>query len=779
MRVRNGKQPVAFPLLALTAWLSMPSYAAEGEFSLGSDFLKAEPTQARGLPGTDLQSLKHMAPQTLSQLMAAAKGQLPLNRKGPLLPLVRNPNTPEVYVSVSGPSTKGQLTQVALADPMKIREKEEEEILREAEAALKMDLPDPEPRPLPMKKVKAPARTNFVEVKKPEVSIQAVSKAARLELSDIGQELQISPKTLQMTLQDDGIVVIDKNLRGSPQMFLRNPKLVRWDAARKKLDARDLGRTELYITYRDQLYIVPIEVKGGQQRDPLLADTPASFQKLTSVMPMNEQPYGSFSETFQVPADTSLVPDVPVSKPRPGLSLATSIAQVAVTADRQETLRSRFVYPDANPDYRTVDVQVIDDRSTPEVNMVYPVSGVTVRILGTRLGAGTDIQGHARFGELPEGSRFYVQVQDEQQGKIIPTVSEVALFRDRADEVLRARVMDFGRFSSYLSILDLAQDSEKASLCARVMSDDGKNPMSGYRVAINVKADGPFYIGQFGPQRDLPDTEANGRFCFFNVQPGLAELSFHQGSKFVTATALPLFAGAHTEEDLPLETYGAGRVFLAAMPSAVDQIYQEKSASEAPFQPVDFVNMVAVGQNRDLHVLGDSVLGFGAGASRFKGRIYTASEGPEFERILSAIDRDKEVRKTIAVAPLLQRGYVQDVFHELAVQDNNYASIAFDPALGAVLVMHKLESGLGAVNVTLADSIGQVFDQGWSFGNPEDGLSRTIFFNMQPGLYSVKVENLQGAILSLDTLAVDYSTVSISQTGSTAHYSLQQVRRED
>jgi hypothetical protein len=130
------------------------------------------------------------------------------------------------------------------------------------------------------------------------------------------------------------------------------------------------------------------------------------------------------------------------------------------------------------------------------------------------------------------------------------------------------------------------------------------------------------------------------------------------------------------------------------------------------------------------------------------------------------------------VAPLLQRGYIQDVFHELAVQDN-HASIAFDSALGAVVVLHRMESGVGAVNVSLVDNQGQVYNQGWSFGNADQGLSRTVFFNMNPGVYSVVVESQEGAILSLDTIAVDFWTASVVQTGSTAHYNTQQARRED
>ncbi|HET9238830.1 MAG TPA: hypothetical protein VFO10_16355 [Oligoflexus sp.] len=772
--MRSVKQPAALPMLALTAWLAMPAHAADGEFAVGQDFLSAEPTKTRTLPGADLQTIKHLPAKTLSELMAAARGQLPLDRKAPPVPLVVNPQKPLVYVA--GPKTGGALTPVVLPDEMKAREREEEEILREAEAALKMDLPpEAAPRPLPMA-AKTPAPTAPLK----QVQRAVTVAGATLELVEVGDELRITPKTLKMSVQDDGVTVVDKNLRGAPQIFLRNSKIVRWDAGRKKLDARDAGRTELYVTYGDQLYIIPIEVSDGtQHRDPLLAsEGPASFQKLTSVLPLMEQPYASYGDA---PVTSLSAPEVPADsqeKPRQPLTLATSVAQVEATKERVATQQARFFYPDASPDYRTLDIQVLDERSSPENADIFPVSGVSVRILGTRLKASTTANGHAKFGEIPEGSRFFVEIQDEKNGQIVPTVSEVALYRNSRDQVLRTRTMNYRSYSNYLNILDLAQDTNKASLCARVMSEDGRQALPGFQVSLNVEADGPYYVSQLGwPQPSLHETDAVGRFCFFNIKPGLVELTF-EGDNVRTALSMPVFAGAHTEEDLPLLNNDNGRVFLAAVPSAVDQIYEEKAALEQPLQPIDFVDMITVGENRSMARVGDAVLGYEEGTTLFKGRLYTVAQAPEFETALYTFDRDKQVRRSIPVAPLLQRGYIQDVFHELAVQDN-HASIAFDSAMGAVVVLHRMESGMGAVNVSLVDSQGQVYNQGWSFGNADEGLSRTVFFNMNPGVYSVIVESQQGAILSLDTIAVDYWTASVVQTGSTAHYNLQQARRED
>jgi hypothetical protein len=280
------------------------------------------------------------------------------------------------------------------------------------------------------------------------------------------------------------------------------------------------------------------------------------------------------------------------------------------------------------------------------------------------------------------------------------------------------------------------------------------------------------------PQPGQQETDDTGRFCFFNVKPGLVELTF-ETDKFQTSLSMPVFAGAHTEEDLPLLSNDNGRVFLAAVPSAVDQIYEERAALEQPLQPIDFVDMITVGDNRSMARVGDAILGYEDSTSLFKGRLYTLAKAPEFETAIYTFDRDKQVRRTIPVAPLLQRGYIQDVFHELADQDNGQTSIALDAAMGAVVVLHRSENTASPVKVSLVDREDQVYDQGWSYGSTDQGLSRTIFFNMKPGVYSVIVESQQGAVLSLDTIAVDYWTASVVQTGSTAHYNPRQARRED
>lgn len=776
MHDRLRKYFLFMPLMVLMAVLPLRVWAAGGDFSVGDDFLKAELNAIPNQLSYRVDDLRHFPALTLEQLLIKVRGQLhkvdpdQKNLKAPINSVVGLLKEPLVFVS--GPKTKGQLTPVLLLNEADSKAREAEDILREAEAARNTPIPDTKgPAVGKVQEVR-----NFDEPLLRKAETQGMTAVVpRLQLRDDGNQLIISPRALKLFIDGPGVDVMDKALPNSAQIFLRNSKIVAWDAQIHRLKAQKGGHTELYISYRDQLYIVPVEVHTGTQRDPLMAEATASFQKLTSIMPLLEQPYASFDQRTHA-SESEVFQDKSAAS-HPPLTLASSAAEVDATQIHQEKQLARYFYPDLIPENKTIAIQVIDERSAPEQQLIYPVAGVTVRLLGTRLAAKTDAKGHALFGELPEGSRFFVQIEDEK-GVIVPGVTELSLPLNATTQVLRVRTIHYRNFLAYLNIIDRAQDTSRASLCARAMSEDGRQPLEGVRVSLNVEADGAYYLGSFGPQKDLQATDASGRFCFFNIVPGLVELSFFQGDQFKTSVTMPVFPGAHSEEDLILQGDHGGRVFVAAMPSAVDQIYEEKQIIDEPFQAVDYVDMLAVGENTKLSKVGNSILGYESGNSPFKGRLYMLSQAPEFETALYTVDRDQDMARSLRVLPLLQRGFIEDVFHELAEQGGN-TSIAFDPALGSAVVLHRLADGQDQVQVSLIDSAGQIFDQGWSFGSMNQGLVHTVFFNLQPGVYQVKVETKAGTLIAINTFAVDYWTSALIQTGSTLHYNLQQLRRRE
>ena len=123
------------------------------------------------------------------------------------------------------------------------------------------------------------------------------------------------------------------------------------------------------------------------------------------------------------------------------------------------------------------------------------------------------------------------------------------------------------------------------------------------------------------------------------------------------------------------------------------------------------------------------------------------------------------------VSPLLIRGFVEDIYNELSISDGN-ASFAFDPALGTLLVQYGAMKGQGpgGINLRLLSSDGREISEGWYFGVEESDLTKAIYFNLNPDLYTVIVENETGYWLGATTIVVDYWTTSFARLGSPIRY---------
>lgn len=750
---KNISLVLGLSLSATGAWAS--------EFAISSDFMSAQLAEARQGSGMSASDLAALPPQSIDSLVAKLSGKK--GRSKGSAPKAQPELAVPAAIMVQSPKTKGALVKVEV--PAKPHLESEEEIFAEARRFLDIDLPPP---------------TDHLTQKdrSDKIGSQAgifasdglsVKPSLQLLLRGRGDQLEIEPKAAHLQLRGEPLHVSYEGLSEQPQIFLRDSKRLRWDDKTKELYGQAIGQSEVFITYRNQLYILPIEVKEKVQPD-LLGDDAKSLQQLTGILPLRET-----TLTYRGGQDFSRGSDARGLEDE-NLSLKASETEVVTTKQIADQKQQRFVYPSPSPQYKTIGVQVIDERSLPEQSLIYPVSGVKVRLLGTPVAAETDAKGHAMFGEVPAGSRFWVLVEDEK-GLILPTVSELALPRSGKIEVLRVKSMSHRTFSAYMNIADTAQDARLGSVCGRAMQADGRNPQEGIRVSINRDADGPFYIGAYGPQKDLDATDKSGRFCFFNVQPGLAEISFFKGQNYQTAVALPVFAGAHSDEDIYLENSQGRRLFLAALPNATEQVYEDQASVDL-FRPVDSVDLVAVGENEAMVRLSTGVVGHESGYTNFKGRIYALSQAPEFENVLYGLDRDKEWTRHMPVVPLLQRGFVEDLYHELNQQDD-HSGIAFDPALGHALVYHALEPGQTGVKVSLINSVGQTLEDAWYFGNPALGTAKAVFFNLAAGVYQVKVESMQGNLLALDTLAVDFWTTAFVQTGSSAQYSLGYRRDEE
>lgn len=582
---------------------------------------------------------------------------------------------------------------------------------------------------------------------------QAMGGDSVIHLRVVGGRLQMEPSVLNLALNGNEASVTIQGLTAMPQVFLRDASKLQWDGKRFRGLAQ--GKTEIFFVYANEMYILPVRVGEAPAKDLV---TDLGSQHLSSL---------KLPDSFaQMPGD--------ISAPHNSadLSIAEASLQVHRTKENEDTQQKRFVYSSGTLNYKDTAVQVMDVRSEPREGKIFPLAGVTVQLMGLGIAAKTDATGIARFADLPAGSRLWAVVADEE-GRIVPTANEIVVSAKGKAQVQRVRTMAYQTYVSYLNILGANQNWSNGSLCARAMDSTGAQTLDGLNVQINDEnAEGPYYFSEHGPQPGQKQTSANGRFCFFNVKPGLAEISFFQGSNFETALTLPIFPGAHSEEDLPLSTGRSSNLYLAAFGSAMDQLTGEDKVANN-LESVVTANVISVGENLALPNTSENVLSNLSQRSEFKGRTYSLVQTAEFENTLQSFDRDSLEPKQMPVLPLLPRGFVEDVFNELN-QDSDHASIAFDPAMGQLVVMHKLlaKEDASKLTITVLDAYGKTIDQGWYFGSSSQGLVKAVFFNMQPGIYSVKVQAQDGSLSAVDTVAVDFWTTAVLQTGGNLQYDL-------
>lgn len=696
------------------AWA--PAASAQADFQLTDDFITPVPQGSKRLPGLDLKDLRKQGPKTLDQILGAqprdTSSRIPT-------PFVANPERPD------------------LIEKQKAAAHEEAELLKEAERLLQDELLAKASEPGFVKSIKADHTTQ---------ANQAVENAGvTVRLTASGRKLHIEPAQLDMSMER--VAVVFDGLEASPQIFLRDGSKIAWNKEERQFLAKDTGKTEIFIVYYDEMYILPVTISPKPRQD-LISDT-RSLEHLSSVLPLEQPAYARFQGGQDL-----------ASEGRHDLSIATASLDAQKTLDTVRTEQSRFIYDDSPKNYKDTAIQVMDIRSNPSEGRIYPMSGVTVQLLGTNAHSDTDSAGLARFGELPVNGRVWALLADKE-GRIVPTAGELVI--SPKGDVQRMRSMSYQTYVNYLNVFGTNQDWSKGSICARALDPDGKKTLEGLSVQINDdRADGPYYFSSYGPQPGGDSTDGSGRFCFFNVRPGLAEISFFRGVQFETALTLPIFPGAHSEEDLPLGTGRGREVFLASMANAMDQLYGEDEAAQYK-EGVDAANVIAIGENDNLRQVSDKVLGLEAGYSEFKGRQYTLVQTAEFENTLLARDQRKVSAGRLPVLPLFQRGFVEDLFNELNQQDNA-PSIAFDPGMGQLLVYHRLDADKD-VQITISDAYGRAMEQGWYFGSQSQGVTKAAFFNLQPGMYTVKVQRADGALIAIDTVAVDFWTTGLVQTG--------------
>lgn len=579
-------------------------------------------------------------------------------------------------------------------------------------------------------------------------------KGKRFVLTTDGAVLRVEPEIIEPIAIGEAIHV---SLAApiNPNIFVRDASIVSWDPEAAKLIGMKAGETELYIVHAGNMSIVKLQVGG--KAVPGNLKVPENLVAIDHSMFERERPLSS--------TPSLLVPKEPF---RPALSITASAQQANETLKKARNQQAYYTYDQQDVTYQNLAIQVIDERSYPEAGIVYPVQGAEVRILGAEFSFVSDATGLVRFKDIPAGARLLVVVFD-REGRIIPTIQEVQTQKELREDTQRVKVIQRSTYDVYSRSFQVTQNAGLASMCGRLVAPNGQaRDFSGLRVLLSNEGEGGFYFNQYGPDPYGREMDASGQFCFFNVKPGITEVRIFEGNEMLAAFPVSLVSGTHLQDDFEVQNTPVLRTHLTVTASGLDQVYQDGERASR-LSAVDDADILLVGENERMRNIGRTILEVPAGKTAYKNRLYGLVQGAEFETTLFPYQMDDASQ--LPITPLVPRGFVQDVFNELYQQDSS-TSFAFDPSLGAMLVQfgHPFDISSRDVTIRVLSSSGQEVQSGWYFGAESGSQTKALYFNLDPGIYTVVVEDKNGQWLDVSTMPVDFWTLSVARLGAIMHY---------
>lgn len=695
--------------------------------------------QSAGREGADLQVLLSAQPLSLKDLMAATNHRRPVSVES-------------LSVAMASRITLSKKKAVAIELPKTVKAEENK---------------SPTP-PLVRANGVPPASSlaqsdNLAEVRaQPQATIFAPASVSR-------QSPDIEPLRLKIELDSEGFHISPKSLVflrvgstakieglvGGPDLslFVRDQGVVSLDQKKGLLISHKRGVTELYAVSQGKMFIVPLTVEdGGSQWDLKVPDALVSLDGIFK---------GDASSISS--ARASFSPEV-VGGSASSISLRDSIVQTEkaladeAQASREITLDRRQVQ------YDSLSIQVIDDRSNPKMGRIYPAANVDVRLVGTELKARTDATGHVTIRDVPRGSRFQIRL-DDTTALLRPGLAEV----ESKDGVARIRMMRSFVFEALQNIIQSAQDMSRGSYCGIVVDAALEDaPVPGVRITLDVPHEGPFYFNRYGfPDRSQAATGSDGRFCYLNVLSGPAALTLTEvssGAELATVT-VPIHSGRHVEDEITIGSDRTLQTRLFTMASASEQLSGDQPGI-GRFTPVDMVDLIPLGTDTPMEQVASGVVKTSEPLTGSRGRVRALVRAAEFESGLYQYGQASETFLT----PLIPRGFVED----LAL----YAQVTHDSEQGAVLVAFGHPKDVeSAVNMRLLDQYGRDVGDGWYFSDAP--LTKAMFFNVPPGVYTVLVETKDRYWLAADSVYVYNETVSYVNLGSQLRYRSQRKRAND
>ena len=235
-------------------------------------------------------------------------------------------------------------------------------------------------------------------------------------------------------------------------------------------------------------------------------------------------------------------------------------------------------------------------------------------------------------------------VFEDPSGRYRSGISEVQLSRESDHEVIRVRVLSERQYGLYSSAYDIVQRTDLASFCGRIMAQDQQSQSEGFEIAIGVASEGPFYFHEFLPDRKQVQTGKDGRFCFYNIEPGIIEVAVRRDNQQLTSFLVPLVKGRHFESDFQILSGDTFTTRLGLFPPASVQIYGGNPEMTS-IKDIDFVDIAIVGDPLGMAREDAGQLTLAKGATFLNGVVHGVTHGAEYETTLYAFEMDQNPRK--------------------------------------------------------------------------------------------------------------------------------------
>lgn len=532
-------------------------------------------------------------------------------------------------------------------------------------------------------------------------------------------------------------------------VFVRDGSVVDWDEKSKTLTSKKPGKTEMFVVTPGRISIIPVSINGtdGSARSTKIElatknDLASNFTSLDGLDQAATR--GAISANFgEASSAPSLATDLVVGDD------VTKLGRDGLGAVGQ------IVRAKAKVKFDSIRIKLVDERSVLG-GANFPVSGARVKVAGTDFSELTDASGEVDIRDIPAGARILVEISDDR-GYLMPQVTEIVADRDGNSRSV-TQLISVRRFTSLDFVArsgGVVQDMRRASFCGTV-SKSGQT-LSGATVALDVFAVGPFYFNKLGLV-DLRQagTGPNGRFCFFNVDPGPVTTSIRLlNEKNPFSGLMGLASGRHAEEIFDLNDAKYVATTMTAIATANEQLGSDAYRANR-HDLVEQADIFAIGSGHLMVEVDQGMMSTATKVLPIKGRVWTVSSSQDFETTVQPISVGVPVRRQIST--LLPNGFVSD----MAV----FAQSMHQHELGSVVVEHGQLSGHGSdgVKFRLVDSSGRDAGDGWYFS--DQPVAKAIFFNVPPGVYSLIVETSAGHWIASDTTVVYSESVSFVKTGS-------------